>query len=53
MLEPDKLNGLRKYSVLKSDRIVTLKSETVVAVIGNLSDTKWEKFKEIFTSLVD
>lgn len=53
IIEPDHSNGLRKKSVLKADRIVTLKSNSVVAVIGKLSAENWSDFREVFKSLVD
>jgi hypothetical protein len=53
ILEPDHSNVLRKTSVLKTDRIVTLKSASVVAVIGTISNEKWIYFREAFKSLVD
>jgi hypothetical protein len=53
ILEPDPSNGLRKISVLKTDRIVTLKRASVVAVIGKLTFEKWTYFRGVFKSLVD
>jgi hypothetical protein len=53
ILIPEKLNGLRKISVLKTDRIVTLKSASVVALIGKINDENWSYFKVVFKSLVD
>lgn len=52
-LKPGSLNGLRVSSVIKVDRIFTLKQEKVVAQIGNLSAKDLAKFKEVFKSLVD
>lgn len=53
LLLPDSLNGLRSSSVIKVDRIFTLKAEKVVATIGRLSVTKLTEFKEVYKSLVD
>jgi mRNA interferase MazF len=52
-VKPDSLNGLRVNSVIKVDRIFTLKVEKAVAQIGNLSSKDLAKFKEVFRSLVD
>lgn len=53
LLKPDSLNGLRTASVIKVDRIFTLKSEKVVAKIGRLSIIHATEFKRIFKTLVD
>ena len=52
VLNPDGKNGLRVVSILKVDRIFTLKQERVVAVLGNLSAHHLQQFKEIFAGLV-
>ena len=53
VLKPDSLNGLRILSVIKVDRIFTLKSEKVVANIGRLSLNHLNEFKRIFKNLID
>lgn len=53
IIKPDARNGLRTESVIKVDRIFTLKSEKVVASIGKLSLTHLEEFKKTFISLID
>ena len=53
LLKPDSTNGLRTESVIKVDRIFTLKSEKVIAKIGRLSSSQLDTFKMIFRSLVD
>ena len=53
IVNPDSLNGLRAVSVIKVDRIFTLKSEKVVATIGRLSLNHESEFKKIFKALVD
>lgn len=53
ILRPDSLNGLRTSSVIKVDRIFTLKAEKVVAVIGKLSLEHLAQFKTAFRNLVD
>jgi len=53
ILTPDDSNGLRKTPVLKTDRIVTFKSASTVAVIGKINDENWSYFRVVFKSLVD
>lgn len=53
IIKPDSLNGLRSVSVIKVDRIFTLKSEKVIARIGRLSLTHENEFIKVFKGLVD
>ena len=53
IVKPDSLNGLRSVSVVKVDRIFTLKSKKVVATIGRLSLNHENEFKKAFKALVD
>ena len=53
IIKPDSLNGLRSVSVIKVDRIFTLKSEKVIARIGRLSLTHENEFIKVFKRLVD
>jgi mRNA interferase MazF len=53
MINPNTTNGLRVNSVIKVDRIFTLKSEKVVAKTGELSPELLNQFKRIFQSLVE
>ena len=53
IIKPDSLNGLRSVSVIKVDRIFTLKSEKVVARIGRLSLAHENEFIKAFKGLVD
>ncbi|MEK7225711.1 MAG: type II toxin-antitoxin system PemK/MazF family toxin [Bacteroidota bacterium] len=53
VLKPDSLNGLRASSVIKVDRLFTLKSEKVVANIGRLSLNQCTEFGKVFRSLID
>jgi mRNA interferase MazF len=53
VLKPDSLNGLRALSIIKVDRIFTLKSEKIVATIGRLSLNHLTEFKKVFKNLVD
>jgi len=47
------INNLRADSILKVDRIVTLKKENIIAEIGKLNKLELTQFKEIFKSLID
>jgi len=53
LLNPDPVNGLRAPSVIKVDRIFTLKSEKVVAAIGRLLPNILTEFIKAFKNLVD
>ena len=53
IIKPDSLNGLRVSSVIKVDRLFTLKSEKVIAYIGRLSLNHIHEFSKIFKSLID
>lgn len=53
MLQPDAENNLRKTSVLKVDRIVTAKKETVIKELGKLNDKDLAIFKQKFQSLIE
>lgn len=52
LLSIDKINGLRKDSILKIDRIVTAKERDIIARIGKLNDSDLKQFKEKFKNLV-
>jgi mRNA interferase MazF len=52
LLEPDKENMLRIKSVLRSDRIVTLKREDKIANLGKLSKSELSKFKSILSDII-
>ena len=53
VIKQDSLNGLRASSVIKVDRLFTLKSEKVIAHIGRLSLNTSYEFSRVFKSLVD
>ena len=53
LLTPNKITKLRVPSVIKTDRIVTLKAENVVVELGRLSASELTIFKTVFKSLVD
>ena len=52
LLSPDSINNLRAYSVIKVDRIVTLKREDKIADLGNLSNKDLIKFKSILSEMI-
>ena len=53
ILQPNGENNLRVNSVLKIDRIVTLKKDDVITVLGTLSKTEVAFFKDKFKQIVD
>ena len=53
ILQPSATNGLRKVSIIKVDRIVTMKSDDLIAHIGKLSTSDLKAFKLKFRKLVD
>ena len=52
LVSPNESNGLRAISVIKVDRIVTLKKENIIAHLGELSDTEVKILKVKFRKLV-
>lgn len=52
-IKPNKINKLRSDSVVKVDRIVTVKSRDVIATIGKLEVESLETFAKKFKQLVD
>ena len=53
LLQPNKTNNLRAISIIKVDRIVTLKKEDVITTLGKLSLPELKVFKAKFRKLVD
>jgi mRNA interferase MazF len=53
LLKPDDENGLRVESILRCDRIMTLKKDTMHIRIGCLGENDLKLFKGIFKNLVD
>jgi mRNA interferase MazF len=53
IIESNPVNGLKVKSVIKIDRIFTLKKEKVISNIGMLNVTQLNNFKIIFKSLID
>ena len=52
LLTPDTVNSLRATSILKVDRIVTVKLEDVIAKLGELNIAQRKLFIEKFNNLV-
>jgi mRNA interferase MazF len=52
ILRPDKVNNLRSDSVVKVDRIVTLKKEDKIATLGKLSLNELLEFKQILLQII-
>ncbi len=52
VLQPNQINMLRVPSVLKVDRIVTLKREDKIADLGNLSKSEISEFKAVLSEMV-
>lgn len=49
---PGESNLLRVKSVVKSDRIVTVKREDIIAELGKLSDRELNTFKSILAEMI-
>jgi mRNA interferase MazF len=52
LLNPSKINNLRVKSVIKVDRIVTLKREDKIASLGKLSKQELSEFKESLIEMI-
>lgn len=52
LINPNSANKLRAQSVIKVDRIVTLKQDDKIADLGRLSDSEIVVFKKVFVDLV-
>jgi len=53
LLQPNKINNLKKASVIKVARLATVEQDKIVAVIGKLSKEELTHFETVFKSLVD
>jgi mRNA-degrading endonuclease toxin of MazEF toxin-antitoxin module len=49
---PGGANRLRVKSVVKSDRIVTVKREDIIAELGKLSELELNTFKSILAEMI-
>ncbi|MDL1894032.1 type II toxin-antitoxin system PemK/MazF family toxin [Sphingobacteriales bacterium CHB3] len=52
ILKPTRANGLRVPSVVKVDRIATLRQSTVITSLGRLSKSELRKFRSIFRAII-
>ena len=52
LLKPNIINNLRANSIIKIDRIVTLKRTDIIADLGKLSEKELAEFKSILNSLI-
>ena len=52
ILNPNKINNLRAESVIKVDRIVTLKRDDKIADLGKLSVSELTDFKRILQEII-
>jgi len=52
LLKPSKINNLRTNSIVKVDRIVTLKRNDKIADLGKLSSAELVEFKKIFGEII-
>ena len=53
LLKASETNGLRVDSILRCDRIMTLRRESAYLKIGRLEDPDLQAFKTVFKNLVD
>jgi len=53
LLNPDNINNLRVDSVIKVDRIVTLKREDKIADLGKLSTKELSEFKKKLIEMIN
>ena len=53
ILESNSINNLRIKSIIKVDRIVTIKKESVITKIGSLSESELNNFVNVFKNLVE
>jgi mRNA interferase MazF len=52
LLKPNKTNKLRVESIIKVDRIVTLKQEDKIADLGKLSTSELSRYKSILLEII-
>ncbi len=53
LLQPNKQNNLRANSIIKVDRIVTLKKEDVVGKLGKLNSNEIAQFRKVILEMVE
>lgn len=52
LIAPGSKNGLRVKSVIKVDRIVTVKRDSIIATLGKLSPVQLTIFKQKFKNII-
>jgi mRNA interferase MazF len=52
-IEANNINNLRVDSIIKTDRIITLKKEDKIADLGSLSNTEIAEFKSVLVRMVE
>jgi mRNA interferase MazF len=52
VIESGNINNLRVNSIVKTDRIVTVKRNEMIAVLGNLTDKELQTFKSILIEII-
>ncbi len=52
IIKPTRVNRLRVTSVVKVDRIATLRRNTIITTLGRLSSSELGRFKSIFRKMV-
>jgi len=52
-LSPNRTNNLRVDSIIKIDRIVTLKHEDKIATLGELSEMELTEFRKRFRKMIE
>ena len=53
LLSANVVNNLRTHSIIKVDRLVTMKQEDIILTLGKLSPKELKLFKKTFKMLVD
>ena len=52
VIESGNMNNLRVNSIVKTDRIVTVKRNEMIAELGKLTDKELQTFKSILTEMI-
>ena len=53
VVNPGGKNNLRVKSIVKADRIVTVKRQEIIANLGKLTDKELQVFKTILSEIID
>lgn len=52
-LSPDSINQLRVPSIIKVDRIATLKKENIITTLGTITNAQKKRFINLFKQLIE